>query len=67
MNLKLKDRHFDTTEVIEAESQAVLNTFTEHDLQNAFRKGRSSGNGSYARKGTISRVLVVNRPKVCFG
>jgi hypothetical protein len=25
--------------VIEAESQAVLNTLTEHDFQDAFRKG----------------------------
>jgi hypothetical protein len=30
------DRHFYTTEVIEAASQAVLNTLTEHDFQNAF-------------------------------
>jgi hypothetical protein len=28
----------DTTEVIEAESQAVLNTLTEHDFQDAFKK-----------------------------
>jgi hypothetical protein len=34
--MKLKDRHFDTTEVIEAESQAVVNTLTEHDFQDAF-------------------------------
>jgi hypothetical protein len=26
--------------VIEAESQAVLNTLTEHDFQDAFRKGQ---------------------------
>jgi hypothetical protein len=36
--IKLKDRHFDTIEVIEAESQAVLNTLIEHDFQNAFKK-----------------------------
>jgi hypothetical protein len=34
----LKCRHFDTTEVIEAESQEVLNTLTEHDFQDAFKK-----------------------------
>jgi hypothetical protein len=34
----MKDRHFDTIEVIDAESQAVLNTFTEHDFLNAFKK-----------------------------
>jgi hypothetical protein len=31
--IKLKYRHFDTIEVTEAESQAVLNTLTEHDFQ----------------------------------
>jgi hypothetical protein len=35
---KLKGRHFDTIEVIEAELQAVLNTLTEHDFQDAFKK-----------------------------
>jgi hypothetical protein len=32
LKIKLKGRHFDTTEVMEAESRAVLNTLTEHDL-----------------------------------
>jgi hypothetical protein len=36
--IKLKGRHFDTIEVIEAESQAVLNALTEHNFQNAFKK-----------------------------
>jgi hypothetical protein len=31
LNIKLKDRHFDTVEVIGAESQVVLNTLTEHE------------------------------------
>jgi hypothetical protein len=30
--------HFDTVEVIEADSQAVLNTLTEHDFKDAFKK-----------------------------
>jgi hypothetical protein len=30
--------HFDTIEVIEAESQAVLNTLTEHNLKDPFTK-----------------------------
>jgi hypothetical protein len=30
--------HFDTIEEIEAESQAVLNTLTEHDFEDAFKK-----------------------------
>jgi hypothetical protein len=36
--MKLKGRHFETIEVIEAESQVVLNTLTEHDFQDAFKK-----------------------------
>jgi hypothetical protein len=35
---KMKGCHFDTIEVIEAESQAVLNILTEHDFQDAFTK-----------------------------
>jgi hypothetical protein len=36
LKIKLKDRHFDTTELMAAESQAVLNT--EHDFQDAFKQ-----------------------------
>jgi hypothetical protein len=42
LKVKLKGRHFDATEVIEAESQAVLNSLPEHDFQDAFRNGRSA-------------------------
>jgi hypothetical protein len=38
LKIKLKGSHFDTNELIEAESQAVLNTLTEHDMQEAFKK-----------------------------
>jgi hypothetical protein len=38
LKIKLEGLHFDTTEVIEAESQAVLNTLIEHDFQDAFEK-----------------------------
>jgi hypothetical protein len=38
LKIILKGRHFDTIEVIEAESQAVLNTLTEHNLNDAFKK-----------------------------
>jgi histone-lysine N-methyltransferase SETMAR len=38
LKIKLKGCCFDTTEVIEAESQAVLNTLTEQDFQDAFKK-----------------------------
>jgi hypothetical protein len=35
---KLKGRHLDTTEVMEAESQAVLNVLKEDDFQDAFEE-----------------------------
>jgi hypothetical protein len=38
LKTKLKGHHFDTIQVIEAESQAALNTLTEHDFRNAFKK-----------------------------
>jgi hypothetical protein len=38
LKIKLKDRHFDTTEVIEPEPQAVLTTLTKHNFQDAFKK-----------------------------
>jgi hypothetical protein len=66
IEVELRGRHFDTIEVIEAESQAVLNTLTEHDFQEAFNSGSSAGNGAYTRKGTTSRVMVASRPKVRF-
>jgi hypothetical protein len=37
LKIKLNDRHFDTIEVIEAESQAMLSTLTEHDFQDALK------------------------------
>jgi hypothetical protein len=58
LKVNVKDRHFDTVEVIEAESQTVLNTHTELDFQDTFKNGRSAGNGEYWRKGTTSRVMV---------
>jgi hypothetical protein len=45
---------------MEAESQAVLNSLTEHDFQDAFKNDRSAGNGAYALKGTTSRVMVAS-------
>jgi hypothetical protein len=35
---KLKGCHFDAIEVVEAELQMVLNTLTDDDFQDAFRK-----------------------------
>jgi hypothetical protein len=62
LKIKLKGLHFDTTEVIEAESQAVMNTLTEHNFQDAFKNGRSDGNGECEQRGTTMRMRVVCRP-----
>jgi hypothetical protein len=64
LKIKLKDRHFDTTEEIEAEAQPVLNTLTEIRLRGCTLKGRSVGKCAYARKWTTSRVMVDNRSQV---
>jgi hypothetical protein len=37
LKIKVKGRHFFTIEVMEAESQAVLNTLREHAFQDAFK------------------------------
>jgi hypothetical protein len=59
----MKDRHLDTVEVFEVKSQAVLNTFKDHNFQNAFKNVRRAGNFAYERKGTTSRVRVASRLK----
>jgi hypothetical protein len=38
LKIRLKGRHLYNTEVIAAESQVVLNTLTDHDFQDAFKK-----------------------------
>jgi hypothetical protein len=40
LKVRLRGRHFHTFEVIEAESQAVLNILTDHDFQVAFKTWR---------------------------
>jgi hypothetical protein len=65
LKIKLKALHFDTNEVTEA-LQAAMNALTEHDFQDAFKKGRSTGNGAYVRKENTSRVTVASRSKVSF-
>jgi hypothetical protein len=62
--VKLKGCHFNTIEVIEAELQAMLNTLTEHNFQDAFKNGRSSGNTVYVRNVTTSRVWGPVGPKL---
>jgi hypothetical protein len=37
LKIKLKS-HFDSTEMIEAELRAVLNTLTEHDFQDSIKR-----------------------------
>jgi hypothetical protein len=64
LKIHLKGRHFVIIEVIDEGSQAMLNTLTEHDLQDAFKNGRNSGNGAYTRKRITSRVIVASKPKV---
>jgi hypothetical protein len=55
----LKDRHFDTIEVIVVESEAVQNTLTEHDLQDALKTWQSTGN-LYTRGKRLLGGLVVS-------
>jgi hypothetical protein len=55
LKIKLKGRHFDTTELMEAELQAVLNTLTEHHFQDA---------EVLETVLTRGRVMVASRPKV---
>jgi hypothetical protein len=64
LKMKLKGRRFDTIEVIEAEVQAMLYILIEHDFQDAFKNGRSTGNDVYMQKGTTSRVMEASRLKV---
>jgi hypothetical protein len=47
--LSLQDRHFYTIEVIEVESRSVLNTLTEHDFQDAFKKIAEAVGMAYTR------------------
>jgi hypothetical protein len=63
LKTKLKVLHVDTSEVIETESQAVLNSLTVDDFQDAIKNGRSAENCVCARKGTASSVMVAIRPQ----
>jgi hypothetical protein len=53
-SVKLRGRHLDTTEVMEADSQAAQTTTCRTD----------AGKGAYARKGAATRVMVASGPKV---
>jgi hypothetical protein len=62
----MKVQYFDTNEVIEEESQAVLNTLTEHKFQDAFRKMAKSWERYILAKGPTLRAMVANNAKVNF-
>jgi hypothetical protein len=65
LTIKLKGPHFDTTEVVDPESQAVLNSLTEHGFQDAFKEWLERWERCiYERKGTTSRAMVASRHKV---
>jgi peptide deformylase len=52
LQLKLKDYHFDSTEVTEAaKSQLMLNTHTEHNFQDAFKKWQKGWEGCISMEG----------------
>jgi ABC-type glycerol-3-phosphate transport system permease component len=56
--------HVDTVEVMEAESQALLNLLTGRNFQDAFKNGRITGKCAYAWKWTTSSVMVASISKV---
>jgi hypothetical protein len=66
VKVKLKGRHFDTVEVTKADSQAVLNSLTEHGIQDAFKYWQKRWERAYSPKRTSSRAMVASRPKVSF-
>jgi hypothetical protein len=62
LKIKLKGCHYDTTNLIKAGSQAVLNMHTDHDFQDVFKNGRSAWNGTYACLCYIRQICSI---KVC--
>jgi hypothetical protein len=50
--------HVDITEEIKAESQAVLNTFTEHNLKDALKMAEALKMVHKRKRGPTSRVMV---------
>jgi hypothetical protein len=64
LKIKLKGRHFDTTEVIGAKSQAVLNILTEHDFQDAVKKWQKRWELHIGVEGGYFDVDEASRPEV---
>jgi hypothetical protein len=52
--------------MIETESQAVLNTLTVHDFQDAFKKWQNRWERCIRTDGSTTRVMVASRPKINF-
>jgi hypothetical protein len=57
-------RHFDTIEVIEAESQALLNILKKHYFQDAFQKGQKRWERCIHSEEDYLRVMLASRSKV---
>jgi predicted helicase len=67
LKIKLTAHHFDTVEVIEAESQEVLNTLIEHYFQEAFKQiAEELGTVHMHGRGLLWGVMVASRPKGSF-
>jgi hypothetical protein len=67
LKIKLKGRHFDTTEVMEAESQVVLNTLTELNFQDAFeKKAEALGTVHMRGRGLLRKWWWQVGPKLVF-
>jgi hypothetical protein len=67
LKIKLKDHRSGTIEVIEAESQVMLNTLTEHEFQDSLKKKKRAEALKMVpmhKRGTTSRVMVASKPKV---
>jgi hypothetical protein len=61
MNLKPKERRFDTIAEIQGESQRVLDSLTERAYRERSKNGADGGTGVYRREGTTSRVMAADR------
>jgi hypothetical protein len=64
LKIKLKGHRFDTIEVIEAGSQVVLNTLTEHDFQDAFKKWQKRWEQCICAEGEYFEVNGVQWAKI---
>jgi hypothetical protein len=65
LKIKLKDHHLTQLRWLR-QNRRQCYTLTEHNCQDAFKNGRSTGNGAYTQKGITSREMEASRPKVGF-